>query len=421
MPLLNRTKFVFSIRNIIINIILMLLVFTPIFSIQESLGLIFGGIVDQSTALTPVYVKAMKDLGFLIIILAGFIRILKLRSINKIAFLVFMYIALVLIFSFFYKNNLLIFLAGIRWILSIFLIIFLIPYIHRNLLEIIAKLLAYLFVFHFIFQIIQLFFASGWFGLNALGLSARNPGMFFMPNTSAFFTIMVLFFTMFYLKINFFRKLIFLLSPLSLFLTASGTGVATYIAIMSVYLLRQKYFALITVFEIILFFVLFYTIEDITGRAGIIEESFGTRIELFFSALANSNFFSQNLGYGTSTGYLLANEYGLSFDMIATDSTYASIIVNLGLSSFVLTIVILFVALVLAWLNKNKQILICIIIFGLFSSTTSILEAYPMNLLFSVLAAYYLGNYKKENHETPNNPCLFRSIRTLIPILSERL
>ena len=47
--------------------ILTLLVLTPIFSIKESLALIMGGIVNNSTALTPVYIKAIKDLCFVLI------------------------------------------------------------------------------------------------------------------------------------------------------------------------------------------------------------------------------------------------------------------------------------------------------------------------------------------------------------------
>ena len=404
MTLNKSILFTFRIEHMIHGIMLSLLLLTPIFSIQESLALIFGGIVNNSTALTPVYIKIIKDLGFVLMILIGFVGILKLRSISKVGFLSLLYIILILSTAFLYKNNLLLFLAGIRWLMPIVLMIFIIPYINQNLLSRIAKILVFLFIFHFIFQIIQLFFAGGWFGLNALGLSARNPGMFFIPSTSAFFTILVLFFTMFYLQNSSLRKFVFIFSPISLLLTASGSGVAVYIVIMSLYLLKLKYFKLLPLLSLVLFLIIIYTIEDITGRVGLLEESFGVRIKIFFDVINDSKIFSQSLGFGTSTGYLIANEYGLDFNMTSTDSTYSSIIVNLGLVSFFIVILILLLSLIIAWLNNNKEILIFIMIYGLFSATTSILEAYPMNLLFAILMAYYLRNYKKEKHETPNNP-----------------
>lgn len=401
---LNKSNlFTFRIEHTIHGIILSLLLITPIFSIQESLALIFGGILNNSTALTPVYIKAIKDLGFILMILIGFVGILKLKNVNKIGFLIFLYILLILSTAFLYKNNLLIFLAGIRWLMPIIMMIFLIPYVGKNLLTKIAKILGYLFIFHFIFQIIQLFFAGGWFGFNALGFSARNPGMFFIPSTSAFFTILVLFFTMFYLNNELLKRFIFILAPISLLLTASGSGVAVYIVIMFLYFLKLKYFKLLPIFGLVLFFIIIYTIEDITGRVGLLEESFGTRIKIFFDIINDSKIFSQSLGFGTSTGYLIANQYGFDFNMTSTDSTYASIIVNLGLISFFLTLIIVLLSLIVAWLNNNKELLIFIMIFGLFSATTSIFEAYPMNILFAILMAYYLKNYKREKYETPNN------------------
>lgn len=391
----------FNINNMIYSFISILLVLTPIFNIEESLALIFGGIINNSTALTPIYIKAIKDLGFILIVLIGFIGMLKLRKISKVSFLILLYMILIILTEFFYKDNLLIFLAGIRWLMPIILIIFLIPYVKRNLLTKIAKILGYLFILNFIFQVLQLFFAGGWFGLNVFGLSARNPGMFFIPSTSAFFIILVLFFTMFYLNNNVYKKLIFVLSPLSLFLTASGSGLAVYIVIVFIYLLKKKYFKLTPIFVIISFFILIYSIDDITGRTNLIEESFGTRMTIFINLLENSNFVSLNFGNATNTGILLANEY--SNNSFITDSTYGAVLVNIGLISLIFILVVLFINIFLSFLNNNKEIMIFTMMFGLFSATTSILEAYPMNLLFAILMAYYLKNYKKEKHETSNN------------------
>lgn len=393
------------INSMIHGLIVTVLIITPIFSINESLALIFGGLVNNSTALTPPYIKAAKDLSFILLILIGFAGVLKSRNVNKTGFFVLLYVIFIILTAYLHKNNLIIFMAGIRWLVPIVLMIFLIPYINKNLLFKIAKLLGWLFVFHFVFQIIQLFFAGDWFGLNALGLSARNPGMFFIPSTSAFFTILVLFFAMFYLNNALLRKLILLLSPISIFLTASGSGIAVYILVMMIFLTKKKLFKLIPVLMFISFFIFIYTVEIITGRVGILEESFGTRIAIFLNIINDSKFLSHDLGYGTSTGDLIANQYGLDFNMISTDSTYAAIIVNSGILSFFLAVTIFLLALTMAFLNKNKEKFIFLLIFGLFSATLSILEAYPMNLLFAVLMAYYLKNYKKERFLEPPQHC----------------
>jgi len=122
----------FNVKNMISGLVLTLLLLTPIFNIQESLALILGGIVNNSVALTSIYIKALKDLGFILMILIGFIGILKRRSINKVGFVILLYIILIILTEFFYKYNLLIFLAGFRWLMPIILMIFLIPYVERN-------------------------------------------------------------------------------------------------------------------------------------------------------------------------------------------------------------------------------------------------------------------------------------------------
>lgn len=80
----NSGFIVLNIRDILHKIILIALFLTPIFSISESLALILGGLIDNSTALTPTSIKVVKDIIFMLIIFVGLIGIQKRRKINRI-------------------------------------------------------------------------------------------------------------------------------------------------------------------------------------------------------------------------------------------------------------------------------------------------------------------------------------------------
>lgn len=299
-------------------------------------------------------------------------------------------------------DNVIIFFAGIRWFMPFILVLFLIRHIDKNLLSKIAEVLFWLFIFHFIFQIIQLFFAGGWFGINSLGLSARNPGIFFIPSTAGVFAILVLFFSKFYMDKHLERKIYFLI-PISLILTASGTGIGTYIIFMSIYYLKERYFPLMPIFLIFLAFILIFTLDTLSGRSGLLEESFGARLLMFRDVFYDASLLPTSFGYGTSTGYLIANKFGLDFDMAVTDSWFATIFVNFGLINSFIVVALLITFYIILIVKKRKEELLFLTIFTLFSATTVFTESFPANLLFAVLLAYYIKP-KRDNHETPNNP-----------------
>lgn len=403
--MLKNTALTFSISKSINIIILLAFILTPIFTIKESMALIFGGIISQTEIATPIYIKLLKDLMFIMLILFSILGIFYSKRILKINIFLILYIIFLLLIAYLFKNDLIIFFSGIRWLIPFMLMLLLIPYITKELIIKISYIGFYLFIFHFSIQLFQLFFAGAWFGLNAFGLSARNPGIFFIPSTSAFFTILILFLNMFYMDDQKIKRFIFILSPISVFLTASGSGVVVYMVIVLLYLLKKRYMSLLPILGIVLFLIVFLTLEDIVGRKDFIELSFGVRIMIFLELLQNSDLFSSNFGYATNTGVLIGSFSGVENAAFVADSTYASILGNLGLFTFILVMLFIFLSLFLAWLQKDREKLIFILIYFLFSATTIIFEAYPMNLLFSILMAYYLRNYKNERtYETPNNP-----------------
>ena len=88
-----------------------------------------------------------------------------------------------------------------------------------------------------------------------------------------------------------------------------------------------------------------------------------------------------------------------------TDSFLASFLVNLGIINTLLVTTLLTVIFFKLVYSQDKEMLIFLIIFSLIALTTSITESYPVNLLFSVLVAYYVDP-KNYNERRPNKSVL---------------
>lgn len=263
-------------------------------------------------------------------------------------------------------------------------------------------------------QIIQLFFSYGYFGQNAGGLSSRNPGIFYIPSTAAAFAIIVLFFSQYYMKEKL-QKKIFYLIPISIFLTASGTGIGIYVIFMLIYYLRNSFLPYLPIILISMATMLFFLLDSLTGRSGLVEESLGIRFEHFQKAVIGGHYLSQDFGYGTATAELIMNKFIdlckvetqclFDFDMIITHSWYASSIVNLGLINSILILIAISIVFVVLTRSQDKEKLLFLTIYGMFALTTPIAESYPANLIFAVLVGYYIRP-KESNIEpvhTSNN------------------
>ncbi len=380
-------------------LILLALIITPIFTIQESLALIS---VDQrnqintSNTITPVYIKALKDLFFITIILMSFLIIAQSLTVKRdtLRFLGVIFF-LILLPAYYYHTNILVYLSGIRWLLPFILAAFLFGHIDRDLLQKMGTVMFYIFIIHFSIQITQFLFSYGYFGLNAFGLSGRNPGIFYVPSTAAVFVIMVLFFSKYYMKKSLEKKISYLI-PISILLTASGTGVGVYIIFFTIYYLRENYIRFMPVILIFIGITLLFILNYFPGRSGLVEDSLGARYVHFKEALFHATLLPEYFGYGTATAELIRNKFNYEFLLPRTDSFYASLIVNLGLINFLLVVLGLFILFVNITVSQDKEKLILFIICSLIAVTTSITESYPMNLIFSVLIAYHF-NPKEQN------------------------
>ena len=375
-----------------------MLALTPIYTFGEVFGLLSGTIKDASIAQTPIYIKLLKDLFFVVIIFLGSFLKIRNRASPNIFILFFPILISLAITVFLTKFNLLLLYAGIRWFFPILAMFFLIGHISKKLLIRISKTLFFLFMLNFVMQIWQFFFMSKFFGQSSESEnSLRNPGMFFMPGPCAFFIVICLFFSYYYEFSSKSKRLVSIIAPISILLTSSGAGIATYLCIVFFqyfpkFLLKSS--ILVIPFIIPIFVGL---IIIISGRGDIFEDSFMPRVNIFFDLFYDIPLISNRFGSGTSSAYLASNFYGEKLDAISTESTFATIIANLGVIPFLIFMVFYFIWLVIVYANNNRELWVFTIIFSFFGLTTQFMEAFPQSLIFSVMMAKFLPQYFKFN------------------------
>jgi len=375
-----------------------MLALTPIYTIGEVFGLLSGTIKDVSVAQTPIYIKLLKDLFFFIIIFWGIFLKIRHQTIPKIFILFIPLLFSLTITVFITKFNLLLFYAGIRWFLPILAMFFLIGHISKILLIRISKTLFLLFLLNFLIQIWQFLFMVKFFGQSADSENnLRNPGIFFMPGPCAFFIVICLFFLNYYEFSSKARRIVNIIAPISILLTASGAGIASYIVILFFQYFPKfflKFSVLLAPFIIPVFVGL---IIIISGRGDIFEDSFMPRVKIFFDLFYEIPLFSDRFGSGTSSAYLASNFSGENLDSISTESTFATIIANLGVIPFLIFMLFYLIWIVIVYVNNSRELWVFTIIFSSFGLTTQFMEAFPQSLIFSVMMAKFLPQYFKFN------------------------
>lgn len=375
------------------RLILLGFIIVPFISIGELLALFSGQLLSQTSNLTGVF-KFSKDLIFIILILIGVFDYLLRNEISRKAF-AFMSLVIVitvppLLIGF--GNELLLMAAGLRWIIPVLLPVFIFKALNKELIERISIYIFYLLITHLIVQIFQMFFAGAWYGTSAFGLNLRNPGLFLIPNTGAFFTISCLYYSLFIAEFSVRKKtFITIISGASVFLTLSGTGLVVLFFVVFFYVAKIQMikwlFFLIPVGMVFLYFsVTFISARD----ENYVQESGGTRLSIFFESFMESNLVSTEFGAGTNTAVLLGKGEIM-------DSTFASLIVNLGYFGFFSVLALVVISFCYAVISKNRALFVFISIFSLFGFTTIIFEVYPANLIMAVLLVYFIKTSSGEN------------------------
>lgn len=278
-------------------------------------------------------------------------------------------------------NGPLIGILGLRWALPLLLFLVLRDWILGFDTKSAVRWIMIGLLLCFSMQIYEIFKMPSIFGEILPGIPARTPGIFVAPNSAAFFAcasaacLMVFAPKSRVIRINA-VVLAFLISALA----QSGTGiVVSFILFLRIFSGKSSLFfwgcSLIAVSFAI------PNLNSLTGREDYLALSGGGRVEVFLNIVKNSWFSITNFGLFTNAANLQSQRPD---QQIASDSLVASWFGNFGLTSiFAVLLVGLFVRYRMKQVDWNLA-LPCVIVFFLFSFTTIVFEAFPMNIYLAV-------------------------------------
>lgn len=378
-------------------LILIAIAITPIFTLKEVLG-IFLTLKPGAATITPFYIKIIKDFIFTLLLLVGLGAAIYDKK-NRLFFDYHLFFFLLLCFisalvSLFVTNLPLVIVAsGMRWLLPILLIPFMVNHTITNKLQFeITKILQVLFILSLGFQLFQAFYFPHWWGSNFFGLAARNTGFFAVPSPMSFFPVVVAYYTDNFSKKQRLKQLIiFVLAPISIYLTASGTGAVIYCIFIAIKLFfetpKPSTRGIALLLMPFLLFIFLAALPILLNRGSKLYEISGQkRIEILFENIRwDTIFFSGNYGVGTNTAVSINRSNTLSNSNLGRiiDSTITSIIVNAGFLALFMFFIFMYSSLKLKKIHFQF-----VAIFSLYMLTNILFESYPYNLLFGINILY---------------------------------
>jgi hypothetical protein len=376
------------------RLLFLCILISPFTNILEVKGLFDGtlGPGSQSVALTPLYLKVLKDVCILLLLLLGIVKLHKTRNVKApVAFFLFVILFFVSSFLTLLNSGWPSFIIGVRWFFPVMLF-----YIFYNLDDLeecqvrLFKPMTLVFWFGLVLQVAQLFFSAGYFGKNTFDLSIRNPGFYLIPSTMASFTAFFMYYSWLFSPSNTTRVIYsLLLGPISLFLTGSGSGILALVAFISAisYCRFSEKMKKVLLFAApLLVSIVAMLLPIVTQRIGIYD-SFFERIRILTRNISWENIlFSSNSGRGTNSSNILNNFYGYSVveDVFVADSTLTSIMVNLGFCAAISFLVLIYSR--FSW--KSEKWTCFVALTSPFIFSTIAFEVYPYNLLFFLNLAY---------------------------------
>lgn len=377
------------------KLILLLFILTPIFSITEIFEYLGIGVV---LPIDMFYIKLPKDILMIVLLFLSFTYSLRYKHPINYHICLFLLSAFTFICFFFSysANGIQIAVAGIRWAVPLFLIILLYDVSNYDLLEKTTKILFALLLLHITAQILEMIFMPPIWGLNALGLSGRLPGIFVHPSASGTFAAFCFFCFKYFLSQK--KKMIgSILAIISVFLSMSSTGVIllSILLFMPIYL-KSKYKFILSSVVILFLFLIISNLDLLTGRAvGDSELSGTTRIQILQGIVDSMEFISTNFGIATNTAMNLLITLGIQSNAFIADSLYTSFLTNYGAIFFILFIGAILYLLIYLFIKKNKDIpfIIFILITLLSGISIIIIELFPVNLIISLYFSYFLKKH----------------------------
>ncbi|WP_417212320.1 hypothetical protein [Acinetobacter venetianus] len=378
----------------------------PFLSFYEVKALINGTLTSQSAALTPMYIKILKDILQLTILLVSSFFIMKRKKISIVALFLFLIVFFSLTLSLIYSsgNDVLILASGFRWLVPFFLISVL-TYFRFNLMnKTVFKFVILILSIHFFVQLFEFFWGGHWYGSFLGRFSLRNPGIFLIPGTGAMFTLgcyLILRDHIVGLK----KNIILLFTVwVSVALTASGSAVICLFMISIYRLLRAFFNSFLSVLFLSVCFLcslpFLISLSVLLGRGdSYVQTSGGERVEIFLNAVDSASVVSDKFGIGTNTGVVISNSLDMSSDALIVDSMYTSMLVNLGWLGFTLYLILCLMVFFISLFNQNDKHIEFSMVLVIVSFTSIWLEAFPFNLICIAIISEILTYSKSGTHE----------------------
>lgn len=231
-------------------------------------------------------------------------------------------------------------------------------------------------------QVYELFNMPPVFGEVLPGIPARTPGIFIAPNSAAFFGCASAACILAFSDSGRFAQAAGVWAAVLISsLAQSGTGMVVSIVIALRWFLHGRPWAFWSTTILALAFVL-PNLDQVTQRQpDYVELSGGGRLEALSNIVEKGLFSVTQFGVFTNAANLRSEN---PEDQVAADSLVASWIGNLGLLSVVVT---LLTAMFIAHRMREvdwRRAAPCVIVFALFSMTSIVFEAFPMNLYLAL-------------------------------------
>lgn len=270
---------------------------------------------------------------------------------------------------------------GYRWLLPL-LIIFSVPACFFRSKKVLPRIALWFFFFNFLLQLAHFLFGDGYFAKFAIGLNARNPGVFFYPAATAFFVLMV---SWMYIKSVQKVQMWFILSFItSVLLCASLTGIIG--ATVLLFLIRAKLSrqtVAIAILGIALAVAYLHFARAAMTGSTYLQETGGGRVNIFRQVVSGAGSLPTHFGKCTNA----AGNYSSG---IVPDSLVSSMIGNFGV---IWTIIVLLVCVYYSWVNYSEGAdLGIIVLVGICSFGLNVTETGP-SIMLAILSRFYSPEY----------------------------
>ena len=296
--------------------------------------------------------------------------------------------------------------AGIRWFSPVLIPFALHRLANKHSLQPVTNALLVVFLVHFVLQIVQFFGKSYWYGPSFLGMGSRAPGVFLIPNTGAFFSLVVAIFSDYYSNLRRCIKiLIRLLVTVSVFLTASGAGYGAIVLYWVIHYFGRKYRKPSLLVMPLMLGALIFILPVVSGRGSqYLSKSGLTRVEILANALRDAGFYSMGFGSATNTIVLYAKRSMDTIHTASAESFYASVVFNFGWSGLLLLIGLLILGIVYAYRNNNMPFLLFFVILVIFSGTSLVTEVRPAGIMAIVGISWAYFEQLRKNRSQDAKP-----------------